>query len=602
MNKMSGRQTPVISAVLVFTGFCLFGGCATPTAPQAEQPADLTIGLDAVAKEIVPWIEDEAPFLVSPDARQLLIKTDLEGGHSELRLEDIENRKVLGRYDGGWPLLIGWRPHSTAISFVEDDRGNLQFRLKLWTPADGKVVVPDVPTMATASTFMRWSPDGHYLALRLPQPTGPDQLRLFDAQIPSAKSTSIFEAEGIADYRWSADGSRLAVVAKGTGGNVVLIDQRDQRRRHIMISPGATLKQVAWMSNGRQLLVSCREPNRTEFALKAVDLESETSRTVAAADGDVDLPAAAALTDGRFIFQISQGGLSKLMLGSLDAPARVLGLEDGVSSLMAVQEERGDVLVAHGDAIRSRGLYRIHLDDGAQTLIFQPGKGGKFPAVAPVRVNLPIADGKSLPIDVWRAGPRPSRGVEIEFPINRAIIHHVTTTYNGGDQYVMRQGYDYIKFDYLPASDRSEGWEYRVTELDLLSALAVVNYARETLGAPADKVVLLGRSIGTGYVLRTAARMSPKVGGLVFEGVLSSLQTIDKIPDHHFRIAVFQGENDPFPPIAAKALIEDHFGASSLSGANGFWRVQKDEGHAFRLLRSKALVHAAIFQLLAAPK
>jgi hypothetical protein len=73
------------------------------------------------------------------------------------------------------------------------------------------------------------------------------------------------------------------------------------------------------------------------------------------------------------------------------------------------------------------------------------------------------------------------------------------------------------------------------------------------------------------------------------------------IPDHRFRIAFLQSEYDPFPAAAAKPVIEGIFGPNCLSGGSGFWRIIPGEPHTPRSIRAKALVAAAILQLLATP-
>jgi acetyl esterase/lipase len=258
------------------------------------------------------------------------------------------------------------------------------------------------------------------------------------------------------------------------------------------------------------------------------------------------------------------------------------------------------VLVAHKGLTQPNCLYRASLSQGRPRLIYQSWTGASFSGVAPERVTLPVPGGASLPIYVWRAAARPSRGVAIMFPFVRRKAVDVSFDYSM--QYVIRQGYDTIMFDFRPTTYNGEDWETRITGDDVAAALAIVDYARGTLGAPPDRIVLCGLSNATAYITLTAARMREKRGGLLLRSVVASLQSMPPIAGHHFRIAVFQGEYDPFPIPAAEASVERIYGPGSLSGPQGYCGMLKGEGHSPVFMHSKATIAAAMLRLLAAPR
>ncbi|MEO7701086.1 MAG: hypothetical protein ABIZ04_17825 [Opitutus sp.] len=204
----------------------------------------------------------------------------------------------------------------------------------------------------------------------------------------------------------------------------------------------------------------------------------------------------------------------------------------------------------------------------------------------------------TIPIDVWRARTQPSQGVIIKFPTTRGWY---PTYYSGTDQYLISKGYDVIAFDFQPKLPGQPGWDLAITADDVTAALAVINYARITLGARPDKIVLSGESNGTLFVARTAARMECKLGGIVLQGVGGRMKDLNNVRNHKFSVALLQGEYDRLSPLEAKEAVEIIFGADIFKKPNGLWVGLKNEGHVPRLLLSRASIAAAAYSAIRAP-
>ncbi len=594
LEEITQRRMALVPLAIALVLILSQLGCKRTT-PSSNSTATPDHGLDAIAGDILPWIQDQKPFLVSPDSRQLLIKTDLDAGDAELRLEDLETRQLVGHYTHDYPLLIAWRPKSNMLSFVADHQGDRRFQLKFWTPADGNVAIPDVPLMSSADRLMRWSPDGRYLAFRIPHRENvqeEDQFWLFDTATFSGRF--LFKAHNIIDYRWSPDGSRIAVVSGRGDPDLTILNSGSQTRTDVPLSPDGS---ILWAPDGDRLFVAAKEAGKSSYGLQEIYPATGKPESLVTLPDKCTLAHPLMLRDGRMLFHMRQDRMSKLMMIEQTGLLRPVGFDEGENQLVTVDENQRTALVDHTGITQSRGLYRVTLDQDEKQLIFQPGRSAQSPGAPPTRVMLSLPDGTAMPIYVWRSGPGPSKGVVIKFP-TPGYPDPKMTTYNGATQYLLQKGYDYIAFN-LPPSDGDEATtDSTVVERDIVGALAVIDYAHGTLGTAPDNIVMIGESAGTTYVTRVAARMKDKRGGLVLRGVLKSLEAVEPIAEHSFRIVAFHGENELFTPAEAKLAIEDHFGARLFSGSTGLWQILKGEGHNIRRLRSRALITAAAARLL----
>ena len=571
-------------------------GCEKTNQAHSGKP-DFRNELDVVADDIMPWV-DLAPMLVSPDGRQLLVKRDLGSGDSELLLKELGTGKHLGRYSGGFPLLIAWRPHSGQLSFVRDNQGDRKYQLLLWTPGTNAVVRPEVPIIRNAKRLMKWSPDGQFLAFCKENETRSEELHIFDASVQSPQVSRLCEVQGMLDYNWSPDGNQIAVVAGGSDA-ITVIDKKTGARREIAGGTGARFSQVVWDPSGRRLIVVSKESDSQTSVLKSVDLKSGESRIVTPAGLDARQPFV--LTDGRIIYQAASDHTRtiKLMLGEPDtATAAILGFDEALTALGAVDELRQEAIIKHEGFTKPAQIYRVSLKDGGKQFVFQSSSLVDIQGVAPLSVALPLQGDTPLRFNVWRAKARPSRGVVIKFPNPMYRNPSFTSTaFDGCCQYIVREGYDYISLDFPESTEREAA---ALTQQDITRALAVIDYAHNALGAPSDKIVLFGDSAGTAYVAQTAAQMPEQQGGLLLRGIVANIaKTTGKFTKHRFKIAALHGENDDFTPDQARALIEKVFGRDSLTGPDNVWRVLENEGHSVRQTRSRALIGAAILKLLA---
>jgi dipeptidyl aminopeptidase/acylaminoacyl peptidase len=585
--KHRPKVTPIITVLLCFAAFA----CKKEqrgSAPENRTPATL----DAIASKVLPWIVDENSFLVSPDARQLLIKRDIGHGDFELTLESLDTRQPIGRYRGGCPLLITWRPDNKVVAFVADEKGDRNFRIHFWTPADGTVVTPNIPGMWSADRLMRWSPDGQYLAFRR-SVRGKNQFEELWLVSSAGESAVIFTARSILDFRWSPGGTRLAVIDGDANGCMEILHVDAKTSRRIRVKDGDDLSRIAWLPPNDEVLVVCTKKGQEASCLYEVDLETGTVHEAASPKiGIIDV---VCTKDGKYILTLANG---TLLVGERGMQPRLLGFDEGVTTVLSIDEAKGEALVDHTGLTRPRSLHRIDLANNRDTLVHPQNSGSGPLPIKRSRVRLTAADGVNLPVNVWRTRAQHSRGVVIRFPTGRGAPYE---NYAGADQYLLQEGYDVIAFGLRQRSVSVGDRDDEVSEQDVADALAVIAYAHGELRAPPDGIVLTGGSFGTLLVARTAARMRDKRGGIVFVGITRRMQAIPPISSHSFRITLLQGENDGLSPMNAKDMVERVFGANTFNGRNGICRALAGEGHSPRQLFSRALITAAIHESLSPP-
>lgn len=577
--------------LLILCSLGLLSGCGRGSGVSSQEGRARDARLRAAAEEILPWMQDQSAFLVSPDGTQLLVKREIGDGDTELHLTQLNTGKLIGRHAGGYPLLISWRPGYTSLSFVKDNHGDRNYRLMFWSPEDGKVILPNAPVLHSAHRLMRWSPDGRRLgfcAAEQAMQSGP--LLVLDAASPENEPSVALQATDILDYAWSPDSQKLAVVTASDPGNVAIVDVREKTLNTIALSADCAIANVVWTQDGAGLIVASSQSGKNTFALRKVDIVGKTSHVICNHEsriGDIT-----PLEDGRIVFRAVSEGMGKLMVSTRNDDPELLDFGEGTTSLMAVNEAQKLLYAFHTGLVSPRSLYEMNLDTRASRLIFQPWQVKGVRGIASQKVQISAPNGQTFPILVWKAAARPSRGVIITFPTRRDDV--VTPTFSGSIQYRLQRGYDYIAFNFQP----NGGWD--INELDIESSLAVIDYARKHLGASPEHTVLFGGSNATVYIIETARRMREKAGAMVLRGITRSHPVDGEGEfDHKFRIAVLQGENDPVvTPEMARAYVEGVFGSQALSGANGFFHTLQNEGHTLRLLSSRSLISAAIFELL----
>jgi Tol biopolymer transport system component len=219
---------PLISFALFLSG-CRCGANDRP-APS----------FDEVYKDVLPWIEDQRPILVSPDGTQYLVKVDLPGWESELRLFDSRTKELIRAHRGGPAFLISWRPDGRVITFVSSRDANTGertgLRLFFWSPVERRIDhAPSVPAGRSADRFMSWSPSGDRLLLFVEpkDPGGPQHLRIVEAT-PPYDSLPLLKILKPSDFKWSPDGRRVAIA---TGEGVVIVKTTSPSEQVVIPTP-----------------------------------------------------------------------------------------------------------------------------------------------------------------------------------------------------------------------------------------------------------------------------------------------------------------------------------------------------------------------------
>ena len=413
-------------------------------------------------------------------------------------------------------------------------------------------------------------------------------LLLLEADSPEKASSVVLQRTDIQDYAWSPNSQKLAVAASDSR-KVAILDMGEKRRGAIQVNTDCAVMYLALTHDSSGLVVAGAESDKGWFVLRKVDLATGASRIIFRHEGRIrDITP---LEDGSVVFRAVSEGTGKLMVAAPDGNCEPLPFGEGTTSLLAANEAKRALYAAHTGIVTPLGLYEMNVDRRTSRLVFQPSPLQGVRGTAPATAYVSIPNGPTLPVRVWRSKTRPPRGAIIVFPNGRGD-EKGSPVYSGSIQYFVQKGYDYIAFDFQPNGEEA------LNEMDIRYSLAVIDYARNQLGASPEKTVLYGGSLATNYVVETARHLRETAGGLVLRGITRSASDGESGFDHGFRVAAFQGENDPVSPATARAYLECVFGPRALSGANGFFYILQNEGHTPRLLSSRALVYAGIVELL----
>ena len=124
-----------------------------------------------------------------------------------LEAEDLFNLKAVGS-----PMISpdgGWVAYTVRTTSLEEDSS--ETRIWMASTADD-TVLPMTGEGASAGN-PQWSPDGRYLSFVAARNEGESQVWALDRRGGEARQLSHVE-QGVDDYAWSSDGSRLALVVR----------------------------------------------------------------------------------------------------------------------------------------------------------------------------------------------------------------------------------------------------------------------------------------------------------------------------------------------------------------------------------------------------
>lgn len=544
------------------------------------------------------------PVSVSPDGSRVLVKTR-DVSDFEIAVLDRQSGAVLNRTRSpDTQLSLTWRPDGQAIAFTSSTAGNRRYRLSIWELGSGELNTFDAPLTSTAAPPIRWAPDGRSLLLYVGDGRAGDirHLRLGSAKV--LESVSLARVSPEADYRWSADGSRIAYVPAGNESCIQQLEVGASRAPELLVQlpTGSLVRDLSWSPDGRFLLFSAREPGEQFFGLRLLDLSTRRSNRVARGPNDLRRPVW--LKDQQhFLYEANEGGISQLWIASADGESReMLGRPDESHLVLGLSDKGDQVYTSRSRLEFPPDLVAISLSSGELSVIASSPE--QPPGVRPRLTTVRSYDGLEIPMIVWGGKP-PGPNAKPRAVINVHGGPHLQElpVWDARTQFLLRQGMTVVSVNYR--GSKGYGADFETTEDAAGQAqdvIAVQRYLADELGVPAENTVLLASSTGTRVAVHAASLKPEGFGGLILTSTISLAPGICPKESNPMRILAFHGGSDNvLSPSRARATLGRCFGDASFdSGAHQF-KVFDDEGHQFHRSGSWAEVLNSLDQPLQQP-
>jgi Tol biopolymer transport system component len=152
-------------------------------------------------------LSEDANNVPGPDSQVAHVRSD-DPHHSYIEVENLETRKSI-RLHSGYSFLPQWSPDGKYIACVVWKSRNRPGELAVASADNGEVLL-DPRARASVAT-MKWSPDGHRIAVEGPIHLRPHEM-LFTVSFPEGKTTILDSLDVLVDYEfsWSPDGQWIA--------------------------------------------------------------------------------------------------------------------------------------------------------------------------------------------------------------------------------------------------------------------------------------------------------------------------------------------------------------------------------------------------------
>lgn len=470
-----------------------------------------------------------------------------------------------------------WRPDSRALSYFAQSSNNLR-RLFVWDlEADRHREIP-IPA-SYAQALIKWSPDSRLLAFTS------DQGGLVIVDTGSGRVVSALRELAILSFDWAGDSLHLAAITD-EGENALSIIGADtgELAEKIEVSVDATeLKEVAWQGSRSFLVLAEKRARRSklpsETTLYALDREKGAATELQRSSSKL-INGVSWLPEQRYVWHEREAdGTQSILIGQIGSAATKRFSADGTLNFRAFLPGTR-TLVAAFNSLKENALYTFSFDQSSPPVALIGSECPACPNSTHERVALSDAAGQKIPLLLSRAAKDGKYA-------NAAIIrlHGGTPTTNGWEQTQLTVNHGVHALHLVIREPTATA--------DLLQAC---DYAHDTLGIPRERIVIMGASTSSRFVLEACIAAPDKFGLAVVIGVGNPPRIDRPSQDGNVpRIFAFHGENDrTIAPLQAKAVIEKALGNESLLPPKGMWHVFAGEDHSLRRIES----HATIYSLL----
>jgi dipeptidyl aminopeptidase/acylaminoacyl peptidase len=534
------------------------------------------------------------PISASPDGKLIVARAKPEGQtDSGLVVIDSQSHKVIRSLKWSDPMIhVLWRADGQSVSFFSQEKGTNLRHLIVWKLEDG--TTREIPTPATFNQpHVLWSPDGSKLAFS-------QETRATVIVSASGSAQPIVYPGKFAIFAWSSDSLNLALIPDNESQQVIVVDASSPRLvQRIATKISGKVVDVAWQPRKNMLLL-VEHKDGSRYVVE-YDPAKETERILFS--WNLDLRSPAWLPPGQgYIFQRLQNGTGDLFIGSEKdgVEPRRLPL-DGISDFREVLPD-GKTIAATHRSVGPVEVLRVPLDE-AKPEVLATANLSALGTVSPEPVLVPSFDGVKIPLLVWHSPNANEKSRTVVVRVHGNLHGAETPVWQEDIQMYLKHGVDFIGVNYRGSSGYGSQFEKAGNdEQRARDVIAACDYAHSALGAPYDRIVVLGHSNGATIALAAGLLQPNHMGVLVIAslpGPPYGWQGFGFSKRWGLQVIGLHGEKDRIvPPTVAQRFIERAFGSDVLAPLDKHWYVLRDEDHVLHLDSSWAIVHSVILRQL----
>jgi len=389
----------------------------------------------------------------------------------------------------------------------------------------------------------------------------------------------------VLSFDWADDSVHLAAITdEGENAISILSAETGDLMEKIQVAVDTTeLKEIAWQGSRSFLVLAEKRARRSKQAAETTLYSLDRDKGVATELQQSSLKLINGirwLAEQQYVWHEREpDGTQAILIGKIGSTMAKRFLLDGTLNFRAFLPETQTIVAAY-NSLKENALFTFPFDQSSPPVLVAGSQCPSCPDSTHEKIDLRDAAGQKIPIIL-------SRAARDKKYADAAIIrlHGGIPATNGWEQTQLSVNHGVHALHLVIREPTATA--------DLLQAC---DYAHAVLGVPRDRIVILGASTASRFVLEACIVGPEKFGIAVVIGVGNPPQVVGpshggKVP----RLFAFHGENDrTIAPARAKSIIEAALGTEILRSQRGIWHVFPGEDHSLRRIES----HATIYSLL----
>ncbi len=579
----------------------------------------------------VPCVEPITGFDISPDGRKIAFSWN-KTGHWEIYEISLTGRQTPRKisFDPGGKFGPKYSPEGSRMAYLVDFDGSEQHHLFLQDFISGQNCDLTPGISFSLQTNISWSPDGNAIAFLADQDQNFDAYVMYlNNPLPAGQGTgTLFHIRKVLsiqrpgwDIKWSPDGHHLAVVFEGPGQEyITYLISLDEMEARPIIKNGNPInaRNPAWSPDGRRLAFDSDLSGWNNIGILDIDKQE----IVWLKDGQWERYSPAWSPDGKNLVYVAADGAETWLelWREGNPPLRMQQMEPGLHYSPSFTPD-GDSIIfifdnpSHPDDLWEISFRERYLRQLTQSL---PPVLRRTNFVMPDEVIYPAMDGETVPALLFRpqeVGPS-TPGVIV---IHGGPTWHFSYTWYPFMSHLVSRGWTVLAPNYRGSTGYGREWQI-LNRFDLGGgdaddcAAGAQFLIREGLADP-KCIAVTGRSHG-GYLTMSCLTRHPEiwVGGSAIVPFLNLFNCHEELredlkhwdienmgrPDENFElwrnrspyffldrvlapVQIICGENDPRCP--AKDSIDARDKLLAL-GRQVDFKMYENEGHSFLKLEN----------------